>query len=127
MGISISSVGSFLKKSDEFLKKCKYYMEAANLEYYGEKGVQALRDNTPIDSGITAESWYYTINKNGSETTLSFNNSHIVDGVNIAIMIQYGHMSRNNTWIEGNDFVSPALDPIFDEMVRNIKEGILIL
>jgi hypothetical protein len=85
-----------------------------------KKGVEALVSATPVDSGVTATSWSYDIvNKNGS-IIINFNNSNINDGVPIAIIIQYGHATGNGGLVEGRDYINPAIQPIFDEMVKEL-------
>ena len=76
----------------------------------------ALASATPVDTGLTASSWYYEIsNKNGS-AMISFHNSNIQNGVPIAIILQYGHGTRNGGWVEGRDYINPAIRPIFDRI-----------
>lgn len=90
-----------------------------DLEQYGERGVAALAAATPVDTGLTAQSWYYTIKRQNGKITISFCNSNIVNGVPIAIVLQYGHATRNGGWIEGLDYINPAIQPIFDELTKN--------
>ena len=115
--ITFRQEGDFSKLTS-FLEKSKELFNAGILDKYGRKGVEALAAATPIDSGETANSWYYRIeNKNGS-AAIVFCNSHIQNGVPIAIILQYGHGTRNGGWVEGRDYINPALQPIFDELVK---------
>ena len=115
--ITFRQEGDFSKLTS-FLEKSKELFNAGILDKYGRKGVEALAAATPIDSGETANSWYYRIeNKNGS-AAIMFCNSHIQNGVPIAIILQYGHGTRNGGWVEGRDYINPALQPIFDELVK---------
>ena len=115
--ITFRQDGDFSKLTS-FLEKSKELFNAGILDKYGRKGVEALAAATPIDSGETANSWYYRIeNKNGS-AAIVFCNSHIQNGVPIAIILQYGHGTRNGGWVEGRDYINPALQPIFDELVK---------
>lgn len=87
---------------------------------YADIGVQALREATPKESGKTRDSWDYEIVEGKDRTTLYFTNSHENNGVNIAILLIYGHGTRNGGYVEGNDFVSPALRPIFQDLADSM-------
>ena len=115
--ITFRQEGDFSKLTS-FLEKFKELFNVGILDKYGRKGVEALAAATPIDSGETANSWYYRLeNKNGS-AAIMFCNSHIQNGVPIAIILQYGHGTRNGGWVEGRDYINPALQPIFDELAK---------
>jgi len=86
------------------------------LENYGRQGVQALAAATPVDSGNTASAWDYDIVKKGNSVSVIWNNSNIHNGVNIAIILQYGHGTGNGGYVQGRDYINPALRPIFDAM-----------
>ena len=115
----------FRQKGD-FRKATRYFerlREAAclgMLDKYGEKGVAALSSATPVESGKTANSWYYTIVNTYNRAEISFHNSNVNKGVPIAIILQYGHGTRNGGWVEGRDYINPAVQPIFDEIVENM-------
>ena len=114
--ISFRQKGDFSKLTS-FLEKAKESVKIGDLDKYGREGVAALSSATPIDSGKTANSWNYEItNKNGS-ITISFNNSNIQNGVPIAIILQYGHGTKNGGWVQGRDYINPAIQPFFDEIV----------
>ena len=114
--ISFRQKGGFSKLTS-FLEKAKESVKIGDLDKYGREGVAALSSATPIDSGKTANSWNYEItNKNGS-VTISFNNSNIQNGVPIAIILQYGHGTKNEGWVQGRDYINPAIQPVFDEIV----------
>ena len=114
--ISFRQKGDFSKLTS-FLEKAKESVKIGDLDKYGREGVAALSSATPIDSGETANSWSYEItNKNGS-VTISFNNSNIQNGVPIAIILQYGHGTKNGGWVQGRDYINPAIQPVFDEIV----------
>lgn len=116
--ISFRQKGNFSKLT-RFLERAKETVRIGDLDKYGRRGVAALSSATPIDSGETANSWYYKIvNKNGS-ATITFYNSNIQNGVPIAIILQYGHGTRNGGWVEGRDYINPAIQPIFDEIVES--------
>lgn len=113
--IKVTTKGSF-RKTEKFLKKSfgRNYFEI--LKKYGEKGVNYLSSATPVDSGETATSWYYEIIQNDSYMSVVWKNRNVVKGVNIAIILQYGHATRNGGFVEGKDYINPALRPIFDEL-----------
>ena len=111
--------GSF-NKTERFLKKAHNASKTIDLTKYGEKGVAALQAATPTRTGLTASSWYYKIEKSGSRITLSFLNSNVNKGVPIAIILQYGHGTNNGGWVQGRDYINPALRPVCDEMAQAI-------
>ena len=116
--ISFRQKGDFSKLTN-FLERAKETIKIGDLDKFGKQGVAALASATPKDSGETANSWFYKIeNKNGS-ATISFHNSNIQNGVPIAIILQYGHGTRNGGWVEGRDYINPAIRPIFDEIANN--------
>ena len=116
MMISFRQKGDF-RKVTRYFERVKEAVSLGILDKYGREGVAALASATPIDSGETANSWYYEIeNKNGS-ATISFHNSNIQNGVPIAIILQYGHGTRNGGWVQGRDYINPAIQPIFDRIV----------
>ena len=119
--IKMVCTGSF-NKTEKFLKKAHEASKTINstLTKYGEKGVAALQAATPVRTGETASSWYYKIEKSGSRITLSFLNSNANKGVPIAIILQYGHGTNNGGWVQGRDYINPALRPVFDEMAQAI-------
>ena len=115
--ITFRQKGDFSKLT-RFLERAKEAVHLGDLDKYGRQGVAALSSATPVDSGLTAKSWYYEIeNKNGS-ATIKFSNSNIQNGVPIAIILQYGHGTRNGGWVEGRDYINPAIQPIFDEIAN---------
>ena len=117
--ISLKQKGNF-EKTTRFLNKAKKTDLIRILERYGKEGVSALAAATPKESGLTAESWSYEIRMNRYSYTLMWKNSHRVDGVPIAILLQYGHGTRNGGHVEGKDYINPAIKPIFDKMLAEI-------
>lgn len=117
--ITFRQRGNF-NKTEKFLKKSlgRNYVDV--LERFGKQGVEELSAHTPIDSGTTAASWYYEIIQNESKGTISvvWKNSNVNKGVNIAVILQYGHGTRTGGWVEGRDYINPALQPIFDRMAE---------
>ena len=110
--------GNF-SKLDSFLEKAKEVVKIGDLDRYGRQGVAALSSATPVDSGLTAESWYYEIKREKGSTKISFHNRNIQNGVPIAIILQYGHGTNNGGWVQGRDYINPAIQPVFDEIVTN--------
>ena len=102
-----------------FLERAKEVVHMGDLDKYGRAGVEALASATPVDSGETANSWYYEITNSNGSAKITFNNSNIQNGVPIAIILQYGHGTRNGGWVEGRDYINPAIQPIFDEIANN--------
>lgn len=114
--ISFRQKGDFSKLT-KFLERAKETVYLGDLNKYGRQGVAALASATPIDSGETASSWYYKIENNKESATITFYNSNVQNGVPIAIILQYGHGTRNGGWVEGRDYINPAIQPIFDQIV----------
>lgn len=115
--ISFSHKGDFSKLTS-FLEKSKEAVRSSLLDKYGREGVAALMSATPVDTGLTASSWYYKIEHSDGSTVLSFHNSNIQNGVPIAVILQYGHATRTGGWVEGRDYINPALRPIFDKIAE---------
>jgi hypothetical protein len=114
---------SFRHKGD-FSKLTKYLNTLKTKNYinvvrkYAQRGVYALASATPVDSGLTASSWYYKIKDENGRVTITFCNSNIQNGVMIAIILQYGHGTGTGGWVEGRDYINPSIQPIFDEITN---------
>ena len=121
--ITIKHRGSF-KKAEKFLKEMSKKDYMRTLRAYGERGVEALRQATPRDSGITAESWSYQIQEEGNGYVIYWMNSSTNKGENIALLIQYGHGTGWGAYVKGIDYVNPALKPVFDQMLNDIWEEV---
>lgn len=117
MGVKITQKGDF-KKTEKYLKKSMGLDYRSVLEKYAREGVNALSAATPVESGETAMSWDYEIVKKGSSISIVWKNHNINKGVNIAVILQYGHATRNGGWVEGRDYINPALRPIFDALAE---------
>lgn len=117
--IAIEQHGDF-SKTDNFLKSLKQQRMFNALERYAQKGVEALAASTPVDSGVTASSWYYEINHTSSGVTIEFCNSNIQNGCPIAVILQYGHGTGTGGYVEGVDYINPALQPVFEEILNNV-------
>ena len=116
--ISFRHKGDF-SKSMRGLERAKNAIRLGNLDKYGRAGVAALASATPTDSGETANSWYYEIVRTNGSVAIEFHNSNIQNGVPIAIIIQYGHGTGTGGWVQGRDYINPAIQPIFDEITNN--------
>ena len=116
--ISFRHKGDF-SKTIRYLGGVKEAVRLKDLDRYGREGVAALASATPVDSGLTANSWYYKITRENEVITISFHNSNIQNGVPIAIILQYGHGTRNGGWVQGRDYINPAIQPIFDKITDN--------
>lgn len=113
--IGFRQKGDFSKTSN-FLKRAKELKIRNVLERYGQMGVSALASATPTDTGLTASSWYYKIEMTSTSASLIFCNSNINKGVPIAIILQYGHGTGTGGWVQGRDYINPAIQPIFDKL-----------
>lgn len=116
--ISFRHKGDF-SKFTKFLEKAKEAVRLGDLDKYGREGVAALASATPKETGLTAQSWYYEIIQKTGSVTIQFNNSNIQNGVPIAIILQYGHGTNNGGWVQGVDYINPALKPIFDKIASD--------
>ncbi len=117
-GITFRHKGNFSKTEKFFHALLKRdYLNV--LDRYGGIGVAALSAATPKDAGITAASWNYEISHNKNETSIVFTNSNVNDGVNIAVILQYGHGTRNGGYVAGRDYINPAIQPVFDKIAED--------
>ena len=116
--ITFRQKGDFSKLT-KFLEKAKETVKIGDLDKYGREGMAALASATPVDSGETAQSWYYEITNKKGFVSISFHNSNIQNGVPIAIILQYGHATRNGGWVQGRDYINPAIQPIFDQIASH--------
>lgn len=110
--------GDFSKLT-RYLERVKETVRLGDLDKYGREGVAALASATPADTGLTAQSWYYKIERKKGSVSISFHNSNVQDGVPIAIILQYGHGTGTGGWVEGRDYINPAVQPIFDAIAKN--------
>lgn len=115
--ISFRQKGDFSKLT-RYLERVKEAVRMGYLDKFGREGVAALASATPVDSGLTANSWYYQIENKKGSVTITFHNSNFQNGVPIAIILQFGHGTRNGGWVQGRDYINPAIQPIFDEIAN---------
>lgn len=106
-------------KATRYLERVKGVFKLSILDKYGREGVDALASATPKESGETATSWYYTITNENGIAKITFSNSHVNKGVPIAIILQYGHGTGTGGWVEGRDYINPAIQPIFDKIAND--------
>lgn len=117
MSITLTGKGDF-SKTYSFLKRMKEQKFLSALEKYGEEGVKALRGATPRDTGLTAASWSYRIERGKDSATITWTNSNTNHGVPIVILIQYGHATGTGGYVQGRDFINPAMRPVFDKIAQ---------
>lgn len=115
--IRLTSKGDF-SKATKYFERLKEASRLKVLEKYGQAGVDALSSATPVESGLTASSWSYEIHRQNGGVSIDFYNSNVNKGVNIAIILQYGHGTGTGGWVQGRDYINPAIQPIFDQMVE---------
>ena len=119
----IRQKGDF-KTLTSYLKRLNEFDKLSSLSRYGDKGVDALRTATPKDTGLTADSWNYKIVRGRSSVSITFNNTNVQNGVPIAIVLQYGHATRNGGYVTGIDYINPALRPIFEKLAEAAWEEV---
>ena len=115
--ITFRQKGDFSKLT-RYLERVKEEDKLGNIDKYGREGVAALASATPIESGKTASSWYYKIENSNGSATISFYNSNVNKGVPIAIILQYGHGTGTGGWVQGRDYINPAIQPVFDRIAE---------
>ena len=115
--ITFRQKGDFAKLT-RYLEKVKSTAKISVLDKYGREGVAALASATPVDSGLTASSWDYKVEHKNGSASIVFTNTNINKGVPIAIILQYGHGTRTGGWVEGRDYINPAIQPVFDKIVE---------
>ena len=124
--VSFTQHGDF-KQLSRYFERLKETVKIGILDKYGKAGVEALSSATPKDSGKTAESWTYEIKRQNGVVSLNFLNSNINEGVPIAIILQYGHGTGTGGWVEGRDYINPAVRPIFDKLASDAWKEITSL
>ena len=123
--IRFKQSGNF-RNSEKYLSGLRNKNYRAILERFAIKGVDALIASTPVDSGITAGSWTYEIEMARSGFKINWLNDHIVDGIPVAILVQYGHGTTGGTFVEGRDFINPAMRPIFEQLAEELWKEVTL-
>ena len=116
--ITIKQKGDF-SKLNKFFERLKESVKIGDLDKYGREGVLALSSATPVETGLTAASWNYKIERKKNSVSLVFYNSNIQNGVNIAVILQYGHGTRNGGWVQGREYINPAIRPVLDKIAND--------
>ena len=116
--ITIKHKGDF-SRTTRYLERAKKGARINSLEKYGREGVAALASATPVETGTTAKSWHYEIERTKDGASISFYNSNIQNGVPIAIILQYGHGTGTGGWVQGRDYINPAIQPVFDKLAND--------
>jgi hypothetical protein len=122
--ITFGNKGDFSKTLD-FLNNTSKNKITRILDKYGNEGVEILSKNTPLDSGVTSSSWYYKIETVKGKATISWFNSNVVNGVPIAIILQYGHGTQNGGYVAGRDYINPAMKPLFDKIANQVWKEVI--
>lgn len=117
--VIVKQKGDF-SKTEKFLNSISKKLYYRNLQKYAEQGVAALASATPVDSGTTANSWGYEIRQTKNSVSIYWTNSNVNKGVPIAVIIQYGHGTRNGGYVQGRDYINPAMRPIFDKIAESV-------
>lgn len=122
MQIYFRTTGS--DKTEKALRRMSNLRVLGILDRYAREGVAALASVTPIESGLTANSWSYEISRSGRGYTITWNNSNIEDGVNIAVILQYGHGTGTGGYVRGQDYINPAIKPVFDKIADEVWKAV---
>ncbi len=120
MGINVTASGSFVN-TQKFLARLTKQDIFNILDRYGPLGVAALRAATPIESGETANSWYYEINQTKGSYEIVWKNSHVINGANIALLIHYGHGTGTGGYVPGHEYINTAMKPIFAKILADVR------
>lgn len=124
--LSVRQKGDFARTT-RYLVKLNKAIKFADLDKYGKEGVVALSSATPVDTGVTSKSWYYEVERNKQFAKITFYNSNVQNGIPIAIILQYGHGTGTGGWVEGRDYINPAIQPIFDRIAENAWKEVTTL
>lgn len=123
MELNVTQKGSF-HNTERYLRRLSQMDLNAILSKFGERGVDALRAATPIDTSLTANSWYYEIVTRPGYYSIRWRNSNIQNGSLVAVLLEYGHGTRNGGYVYGRNYVMPAIIPIFEAIQQEVREGV---
>ncbi|MBP5597490.1 MAG: HK97 gp10 family phage protein [Pseudobutyrivibrio sp.] len=121
--ITITRYGDF-NRTEKFFDSLKHSFSINDLEKYGKRGVEYLSEATPKDTGLTSKSWIYEIRPEENGVVIVWKNTNIQNGVEVAMLIQYGHATRNDGYVEGIDYINPALNEVFEEMQEQARKEV---
>ena len=124
--VTFKHKGDFSKVT-KYLERVRKGVNINSLNKYGRAGVAALASATPIDTGLTASSWSYELSQADGVARITFSNSNIQNGIPIAIILQYGHGTGTGGWVEGRDYINPAIQPIFDRIAEDAWKEVTML
>ena len=124
--ITFHQTGDF-SRTNRFFERCLNVVKLGELDKYGRQGVSALAAATPVDSGKTAESWEYRIDRGKESASIVWYNTNENKGVNIAIILQYGHGTGTGGYVRGRDYINPAIQPLFDEIAETAWKEITMI
>lgn len=116
--IEFTQNGDF-SKTITYLNNAIKNIKFIELDSYGEEGVKLLSQNTPVDTGLTAASWYYKIEQGNGKTSITWYNSNNINNTPVAVILQYGHATGNGGYVEGRDYINAAIQPLFDKIANN--------
>lgn len=116
------TVNKAFPKTERYLEKLLHVFKKSRLDDYGKMGVELLRENTPTDTGLTAESWDYKVILSDDIVKIVWTNSNVSEDMvtPIAVILQYGHNTKNGSWVEGIDYINPAMKPLFDKIAKDM-------
>lgn len=112
------------KKANSYFEKLREVVKLGMLDKYGRLGVDALASATPVDTGLTAKCWEYRIERTASSASIIYYNTNRNKGVLIAVILQYGHGTGTGGWVEGRDYINPAIQPVFDKIAEDAWEEV---
>lgn len=117
--IKVKCKGNF-KKTETYLAKIGRPIDMTIIKRRAEDGLIALKSATPVNSGKTRDSWYYQIKQDNGVISIQYCNSNVADYVPIAVIIQYGHATGTGGWVEGIDYINPAIRPVFEDIKNDL-------
>lgn len=122
MAIKVKYKKKNSEKNLEDLKRLQKTVSMLNLDRFGEMGVKALRDASPVRTGLMSNSWHYEIVQNDNKTAIIWYNTDIENGYNVAIVVDQGHATKGGGWIQAKNYIGPAMEPVFNEIDKYLKE-----
>lgn len=117
--IKVKQIGDF-SKTKQFFERVKELGSLSVYDQFGKRGVEALSSATPVRTGLTASSWMYDIKHDGEDVTITWSNTNVKNGYNIAIILQYGHATNHGGYVKGYDYINPSIRPVMDELAGDV-------